>query len=172
MLVSEPFWRCHRLHNNIISLSCSRPKEMTDIAHQEEVVKTLVNSIETGNVGDIALYTGLSGTYFPVFNGYFHWNAAASLALLWTARNRENFDHLSYSESLIWVRFPRKVCYFLIKIRWELFFVKYSPEVWRSRVLELNASNERGIKVVRTKVKDFAMGSVSASSKRYGRVVA
>ena len=34
----------------VVFCVCSRPKEMKDIAYQEEVVKTLIHSIESGNV--------------------------------------------------------------------------------------------------------------------------
>ncbi|KAJ1459667.1 replication factor C subunit [Pelagophyceae sp. CCMP2097] len=87
-----------------------RPKDVKDVAAQEEIVRSLLGAIEQGSLPHLLFY-GPPGT------------GKTSTILALTR-------------------------------------MLYAPEVWRDRVLEMNASDERGIKVVREKVKKFAQRTV------------
>lgn len=94
-----------------------RPKQVKDVAHQDEVVRVLTNTLETANCPHMLFY-GPPGT-------------------------GKTTTALAIAHQL------------------------YGPELYKSRVLELNASDDRGINVVRTKIKDFAAVAVS-SGQRHG----
>ncbi|KAK4352645.1 hypothetical protein RND71_028163 [Anisodus tanguticus] len=94
----------------------SRPKQVKDVAHQDEVVRVLTNTLETSNCPHMLFY-GPPGT-------------------------GKTTTALAIAHQL------------------------FGPELYKSRVLELNASDDRGINVVRTKIKNFA--AVAVGSNRQG----
>mmetsp|Transcript_13176 Transcript_13176/g.35872 ORF Transcript_13176/g.35872 Transcript_13176/m.35872 type:complete len:342 (+) Transcript_13176:130-1155(+) len=94
-----------------------RPRTVSDVAHQTQVVDTLTKALETANLPHLLFY-GPPGTG----------KTTTALAI------------------------ARQL---------------YGPDLVKSRVLELNASDERGINVVREKVKAFAAGAVGAPVAGY-----
>ncbi len=103
--------------NNIPWVDKYRPCHISSIAHQEEIKKVLLNTIETGNLPNFIFY-GPPGTG----------KTSAILALAY-----------------------------------ELF----GPKLINERVLELNASDQRGINVVRDKIIKFAKESISDPDPNY-----
>eukprot|EP00808_Paulinella_micropora_P032293 g19859.t1 len=95
-----------------------RPRTLDEIAHQEEVVKTLKRTLQTANLPHLLFY-GPPGT-------------------------GKTSTILACAKQL------------------------FGPTLWRRRVLELNASHERGIQVIRERVKTFAQTAVGTSDNVKG----
>ena len=100
-----------------VSRVCSRPKSVSEVSHQTEVVSSLAKSIEQKSLPHLIFY-GPPGT-------------GKTSTILACAR--------------------------------DLFGADY-----KSRVMELNASDERGINVVRTKIKGFAQLAVGSKTESAG----
>lgn len=110
-----------------------RPKTVTDVSHQDEVVSVLKTALSGSDLPNLLFYgppgTGKLGNmrWFPIIIP-------------------ENCP------------FQGKTSTILAAAR-DLF-----GDIWRSRILELNASDERGIAVVREKIKTFAQQTISNSA--------
>lgn len=103
--------------NNVPWVDKYRPNKLEDIVHQDEIIKTLQNTIKTGQIPHLLFY-GPPGT-------------GKTSSMLAIAR--------------------------------ELF----GPKIMRERIIELNASDERGINVVRKKICTFAKTSLSSKDPKY-----
>ena len=77
-------------------------------------------------------------------------HTASPHAVLWAPRYRQNVHYPGLGTTTL--RVCNRLYFCLLK---DLTSVP-SPDNFRSRVLELNASDERGISIVREKIKNFA----------------
>ena len=94
-----------------------RPAKLSDVVHQDDVIKMLTNVLETGNLPHLLFY-GSSGT-------------GKTSSILAIARQL------------------------------------FGPRKFSERVIELNASDERGINIVRNKIVTIAKRSVSEKDPKY-----
>ncbi|KAI8551419.1 hypothetical protein RHMOL_Rhmol06G0184300 [Rhododendron molle] len=123
-----------------------RPKQVKDVAHQDEVVRVLTNTLETGSRQQS--YLNICLLKFPS-------QCSHQPDICWVPLN-------FFATSNIYDLLASSVV--LLPFDGTILFAR--PELYKSRVLELNASDDRGINVVRTKIKNFA--AVAVGSGRQG----
>jgi len=120
-----------------------RPKVVDDVAYQEEVVSALKKSLETGQLPHLLFYgppgTGKTSTILAIAHQLFGYCQRH----LSSSHPTQTKSNQKQNKSI-------------------------SPEHYKNRVMELNASDERGIDVIRSKVKTFAQVAVGAPIQKPG----
>lgn len=132
----------------------SRPTDVTEVNSQEEVAKALSSSIESGNVRHDGIRCLIASLILP----------QKRFALFAFAMNDILITQVPH---LLFFGPPGtgKTSTALALAR------RLYGDAWKSNVLELNASDDRGIGVVRGKVKDFAAQAASSDGPGFRMIV-
>lgn len=121
----------------VLFLNFSRPKKVDDVVEQKEVVAVLKDSLSGSDLPNLLLY----GPPGSTFSGIQCMVCNKSLKL-------DCHVNLGTGKTST-----------ILAAAHQLF-----GDIYKDRILELNASDQRGIDVIRTKVKNFAQ--LTASSFR------